>query len=1525
MKISPKAGKLGLAGILMLWPLLIFGEAVSPALDGQPGRIVKRYTLVSSLGTDDHDPTAWRLLGSNNRGQTWDILDIRTNEIFKSRSQSLTFRIQNPAAYNTYRLQIDGGNYPEMGICMSVELAELRLEGPLTNAASEADLLPVITASSPHPVLGMPENAFDRDLSSKWVDFGLNTSNGCWLQIRYSLKPESFITNLTQATRLTHLSADHEWLADKGPARLAYMADPKVPPRRLAGYALTTGNDEPTRDPRDWKLRGSNDGGKSWEDLDVRVNQRFTERFQRRVYQLTNVAACRLYRLEVESVAQPGNMIQIGEIEPLYADAQASSHYSLVVGANAENPPLESVEMAFDGDPKTKWFTFDRPSPETPAWIQWQCVPRDEALPVINQRQLDRLTRNLAVSKLLDQPTIPKVTVNGYALTSANDFASRDPCDWKFEGSSDGGKTWQILDTRKNEQFDRRMQRREFHLTNSATCQWFRLQIDSVLGPSATSVQLAGLDLLFADPSSAARLSVLVRSQGEFPPFEIVENLFDNNSNSKWLDGTGPANTRSSWIEWRYAVGDGAPTIDLDRDELAPAHVLRHSQLDLDAVVVSVEPKAGTAGLVDPTAFARLQISPWPQALAPGLHVHLSGDLQAKAGVLRVTNARLDSAKPLPALDGSAADLAGKTQEVFASTTVTGKVEGVFSSAQYSGARISTSNGLPLSVRLMGAPFPRLPSLDNSVLVHGVLEKMFNEKGEMEPAVLWVATTNDISFVSRTRPHPSELCTNNPPSLLTNVADVQEFINSQTNLQAPFRIQGIITYIDMNLGSFYLQSGDDGIQIYGQLNAGLYPTLSQEGDYVEVVGTAAPGLAMATAFARVLGKGSFPQPARPTWDHLMTGEYDSRWVEIEGVVTAIEKQRLTLNLNGGQIIVWVNQLDTNAIRSLSDSLARVRGVCSPVVNQRNQRLGVRILLPSSDLVETLKPAHENPFNAPTVPIAALMGAGQTIGGMPSQFVKTVGIVTCRQPHMLFMQSGADGVRVSLSEDTDVAVGDEVEAVGWPQPDGFSAKLGHAVVRHVGRGVLPRPKPIDLLTNDASDLEQQSDSTRVTIEAVLLGQSVDQSVCVLNLQDERSQQVFAGYLPLTNAEQKLTIPVGSRLRLEGVFKTIRDKAPDVDQAATSFEMYLNSPDDIVVTARPNWWSTQHILWLSAGFAGVLAVVLSWVGILRNQVRQRTQDLRLKVQEHQRSEEMLAAEIVERKRVQADADEAHEQLVVAAREAGMAEVAIGVLHNVGNVLNSVNVSSSILVDRLRQLKSERLSKVVALLREHENDLATFLTTDPKGKQIVSYLDTLANHLATEQADATKELENLSKNIEHIKDIVAVQQNYATHVGLSEPVQVINLVEDALRMNATTLERHEIRTVRQYEAHPPVIQANKHKIIQILVNLIRNAKQACDESGRPDKELVIRVYNGNGSVKISTADNGVGIPPENLSRIFNHGFTTRKDGHGFGLHNSALAAKEMGGELRVSSPGQGQGAVFTLELPAPKQDNETTLLKK
>jgi len=236
---------------------------------------------------------------------------------------------------------------------------------------------------------------------------------------------------------------------------------------------------------------------------------------------------------------------------------------------------------------------------------------------------------------------------------------------------------------------------------------------------------------------------------------------------------------------------------------------------------------------------------------------------------------------------------------------------------------------------------------------------------------------------------------------------------------------------------------------------------------------------------------------------------------------------------------------------------------------------------------------------------------------------------------------------------------------------------------------------------------------------------------------------------------------------------------------------------------------------------------------------------------------------------------------------------------------------MADNLRKSKAGNVSKVVGLLREHQADLGAFLTSDANGKQIPGYLAQLAEHLAGEQARALKELAQLQKNIEHIKDIVTMQQSYARISGVTETVQVSTLVEDALRMNASALVRHDVEAIREFAQVPP-IAVEKNKVLQILVNLVRNAKQACDESGRPDKQITVRVANSDARVQISVADNGVGIPPENLTRIFNHGFTTRKDGHGFGLHSGALTARELGGSLSAHSEGPGHGATFTVELP-------------
>ncbi len=273
--------------------------------------------------------------------------------------------------------------------------------------------------------------------------------------------------------------------------------------------------------------------------------------------------------------------------------------------------------------------------------------------------------------------------------------------------------------------------------------------------------------------------------------------------------------------------------------------------------------------------------------------------------------------------------------------------------------------------------------------------------------------------------------------------------------------------------------------------------------------------------------------------------------------------------------------------------------------------------------------------------------------------------------------------------------------------------------------------------------------------------------------------------------------------------------------------------------------------------------------------------------------------------------HRQLVDASRQAGMAEVATNVLHNVGNVLNSLNVSANMVVEQIGRSRATGLQRLVALLREHEHDLGTYLVHDTRGRHVLTYLSELSEHILHERDGNLQELTSLRSNIDHIKDIVSMQQSYSKVSGVKELLQPIDLLEDALRMNDGALQRHEVHIVREFEPVPG-INSEKHKILQILVNLLRNAKYACSESGRADRCVTLRVASGPGCVRISVADNGVGIAPENMTRIFAHGFTTRRDGHGFGLHSGALAARELGGSLQVFSEGLGRGATFVLALP-------------
>lgn len=292
--------------------------------------------------------------------------------------------------------------------------------------------------------------------------------------------------------------------------------------------------------------------------------------------------------------------------------------------------------------------------------------------------------------------------------------------------------------------------------------------------------------------------------------------------------------------------------------------------------------------------------------------------------------------------------------------------------------------------------------------------------------------------------------------------------------------------------------------------------------------------------------------------------------------------------------------------------------------------------------------------------------------------------------------------------------------------------------------------------------------------------------------------------------------------------------------------------------------------------------------------------------------LRHDITERKEWETKLQTLHQQLVQASREAGMAEVAVNVLHNVGNVLNSMNISGSVIEAKIQHSHGDQLAKIAALLREHELDLAAFFGKSARGQKLLPYMEKLAERWQQEKKEILEEIARLITHLDHIKQIIATQQRYARVAAMTEIVKVSEVVEEVLRLNTPHHEGRQIQIVREF-SEVPELCLDRHKLMQILVNLFQNARQACAESAQARPEIRVRIGLAAGEfVNLEVRDNGMGIAPENLDRIFAHGFTTRKDGHGFGLHSAALAAKDMGGTLTASSPGVGQGAVFVLQIP-------------
>ena len=283
---------------------------------------------------------------------------------------------------------------------------------------------------------------------------------------------------------------------------------------------------------------------------------------------------------------------------------------------------------------------------------------------------------------------------------------------------------------------------------------------------------------------------------------------------------------------------------------------------------------------------------------------------------------------------------------------------------------------------------------------------------------------------------------------------------------------------------------------------------------------------------------------------------------------------------------------------------------------------------------------------------------------------------------------------------------------------------------------------------------------------------------------------------------------------------------------------------------------------------------------------------------------------RKTAEARAAAMRAELVAVSRQAGMAEVASNVLHNVGNVLNSANVSSDLIAEKIRTSKLGSLARVAELLREQAGDLPRFFAEDERARHLPAFLSQLSSVLERERGQIAAELAALQKNVDHVKAIVAVQQSHAHAAGITEELHLAELIDDALSFSQVQLDDDGVTIARDYEDLPRM-SVDRHKVLQILIHLLSNARDAL-AGATGDKTITLRLRSdAGGGALLEVSDSGSGITAENLPRIFNHGFTTKKDGHGFGLHASACAAMAMGGQLLARSDGPGRGATLTLHL--------------
>ncbi len=798
-----------------------------------------------------------------------------------------------------------------------------------------------------------------------------------------------------------------------------------------------------------------------------------------------------------------------------------------------------------------------------------------------------------------------------------------------------------------------------------------------------------------------------------------------------------------------------------------------------------------------------------------------------------------------------------------------------------------------------------------------------------------MADTNEMASVSG--------ATSNATLVLA--AQIQSLGPEEVKRHPPVKLRAILVWTEAATPFIYVQDASGCVRV---VNPKLLDTNVSDGTILIIRGEVAAGAYVPVVTNAVITRSGWTLQEPPeiiTLDQALSGAAEGRFVEMRAFVrSASAGQYLTLlqlSTSQGEFQAWVPNNGTSA--PWVGAVVRIRGVCSATSNDRHQLTGVELWVPTVAAIQIEEEALHDLFSSPLQSLGNLRRFNSR--NSFNQRVRTVGTVVLQEPgRYLYVQDGTDSI-FALSQQKDfLQPGDRVEVVGFPGNEGGRFLLREAVFRRIDKGVDPIPFSLPDRHVVNPDLEGLlAGSKGRLLDAV----QKDGQARFLIQSDGYSFEARLDSRDTLSAVKLMNLPLFSKLEVTGVYEVQSDEYGH----PASFSLHLRSWDDAVLLARAPWWTPLRLFVLLLIVVVVSVVAVAW-GLfishrntllrraqealklsnaqLEDRVLLRTSELReqVKVKEKALSDLALSnaqledrvlsrtGELREQVKVKekalSDLAQAQQRLMLASRQAGMAEVATSVLHNVGNVLNSVNVSTSCLRDRVQHLRVELVGKTANLLNQPDGQLAVFLKEDARGRQVPEFLTELGENLIQERLELKNEIESLAKSVEHINAIVSMQQNHAKLSGILEELDVKTIIEDAIQMNSVAYNRHAIELVRDFQPVPPVL-VDRHKILQVLINLLANAKYALESRSSGKRVAVCILAPRPGWVRISATDNGCGIAKENLDRIFSQGFTTRKNGHGFGLHNGALSAREMGGSLVVQSAGPGQGATFALEFPS------------